>query len=239
MNFDLMDLMDKYGSDKGTKFDGHNYCRVYETFFSVIKDDPLILVELGLCCAAEDQRREICAVDDQKYLPMRVASAPSLRAWREYFPNAWIYGFDCDDFSEISLPNCQIIQGNTGSQTDLQCFAETIGQPIDIVIDDASHLAFHQQLAFAELFPYLQEGGIYFIEDLHYQPPSEDVSFPKTKDLLQKFSSNKTWNSPICSQNQQRYIQERIAHVCLFDTWSNTTNNKNALGVIRKKWNWL
>jgi hypothetical protein len=38
---------------------------------------------------------------------------------------------------------------------------------IDIIIDDGSHVNEHVITSFRTLFPYLQDGGIYVIEDLH------------------------------------------------------------------------
>ncbi len=38
---------------------------------------------------------------------------------------------------------------------------------VDIVLDDGSHVGSHQRTSFETLFPLLNEGGIYLIEDLH------------------------------------------------------------------------
>jgi hypothetical protein len=41
-----------------------------------------------------------------------------------------------------------------------------IGPP-DIILDDGSHVAKHQEISFRTLFPMLKEGGLYVMEDLH------------------------------------------------------------------------
>lgn len=43
--------------------------------------------------------------------------------------------------------------------------AELLGQPIDLVIDDASHLLEETRTSFETLFPLLRPGGLYVIED--------------------------------------------------------------------------
>lgn len=42
---------------------------------------------------------------------------------------------------------------------------ELNGNPIDLVIDDASHLLFETRISFETLFPLLRPGGLYVIED--------------------------------------------------------------------------
>jgi hypothetical protein len=38
---------------------------------------------------------------------------------------------------------------------------------VDIVLDDGSHVARHQRASFEVLFPLLEVGGLYVVEDLH------------------------------------------------------------------------
>ena len=41
-----------------------------------------------------------------------------------------------------------------------------MGRP-NVILDDGSHVASHQLESFKVLFPLLQDGGIYIIEDIH------------------------------------------------------------------------
>lgn len=45
---------------------------------------------------------------------------------------------------------------------------------VDVVLDDGSHVAGHQRVSFETLFPLLNAGGLYIIEDMHtsYWPGS-------------------------------------------------------------------
>lgn len=45
------------------------------------------------------------------------------------------------------------------------CARDLAGEPLDLVIDDASHFLFETRESFRELFPRLRPGGAYIIED--------------------------------------------------------------------------
>ena len=56
-----------------------------------------------------------------------------------------------------------------GSQADPAALDEWISQvtdPIDLIIDDGSHIMEHLKTSFFHLFPKLRSGGIYVLEDL-------------------------------------------------------------------------
>jgi hypothetical protein len=113
----LMQLADCYGSDKGTLRTAHRYTRVYERFFRSIRNDVLVIVEMGLLRSDVDGRKPSCAAEGET---TAVAySAPSLQMWRAYFPNADIFGFDIDDFSAVKIHNCNILRGDMSSKADL------------------------------------------------------------------------------------------------------------------------
>jgi len=46
---------------------------------------------------------------------------------------------------------------------------EFAGQPLDLVIDDASHLYAESRASFEVLFPHLRPGGLYLLEDWRWQ----------------------------------------------------------------------
>jgi hypothetical protein len=57
----LMQLADCYGSDKGTLRTAHLYTRVYEHFFRPIRNDALVIAEMGLLRSDGDGRKPSCA----------------------------------------------------------------------------------------------------------------------------------------------------------------------------------
>lgn len=105
---------------------------------------------------------------DVKMLEIGVFKGGSLELWRNYFgPKASIYGIDinpeCANF--VDLPN----KVRIGSQADpvfLESVIAEMGTP-DIILDDGSHAAKHQEISFKTLFPKLAFGGLYIIEDTH------------------------------------------------------------------------
>src|SRR6266478_6863858 len=165
---DLTYLANTLGSDKGSVvLDAHGYTRIYTRLFEPIRDKEITLVEIGLLRHDADRRRAVNAVEGSK--AATASRAPSLEMWHTYFPRAHIYGFDIDDFSQVNIDRCTVIQGDMSSESDLDRLVRTIGGPIDVLIDDGSHASHHQQIALGRLFPHLRSGGIYIIEDLHLQ----------------------------------------------------------------------
>jgi hypothetical protein len=112
--------------------------------------------------------------------------------WLEYFPKGKIYGFDISDFSHMEHPRFNFIRGDSGSTSDLHRLANVVPS-FDIIIDDASHASYHQQLALKVLLPKLASGGIYIIEDLQWQSPAFESSLPKvpkTAKFLNSYFEN-------------------------------------------------
>jgi GT2 family glycosyltransferase len=137
----LNEIAVRTGTDKSDRH--HGYTWVYEEYLAPLRDQPITLLEIG------------------------VADGASLKMWREYFPHARIYGLDRD-------PACRALAGDrievfVGDQSDARCLAEVIRRtgPLNLVIDDGSHIGEHQIESFESLFPAVTEGGLYVVEDLH------------------------------------------------------------------------
>ena len=115
-----------------------------------------------------DQLLEPYAGSKVKMLEIGVCKGGSLGLWRKFLgKEAVIFGVDID-------PACAAFDGDyarvrIGSQDDpnfLRGVAAEMGG-IDVVLDDGSHVGKHQRVSFNALFPLLNEGGLYIIEDLH------------------------------------------------------------------------
>lgn len=102
----------------------------------------------------------------------------SLRMWRDYFPDAHIYGLDINQnaVAEAADPVGRI----------LTCCADSTKEipfPIlfDLIVDDGSHEPKDQLRTFQNLYPLLAWDGVYVIEDvtepLDLPCPAEMVSF--------------------------------------------------------------
>ena len=110
--------------------------------------------------------RELRNRKNLKILEIGVAGGGSLKMWRDYFDkSASIFGIDVN-------PKCALIENSgceirIGSQTNKDFLAKVIKEMggIDVVLDDGSHINQHVIETFTFLFPLLNFGGIYLIED--------------------------------------------------------------------------
>ena len=88
--------------------------------------------------------------------------------WESYLPNAQIIGIDnLSDTGRADFTRADILIGDATDQHFLQdAVRRFAGGKIDIVIDDASHVLDQQVLTLEALFPLLDDGGLYFVEDV-------------------------------------------------------------------------
>jgi 8-demethyl-8-alpha-L-rhamnosyltetracenomycin-C 2'-O-methyltransferase len=145
----LTKISEKYDTSKRTELQCAHYSRIYERYFSALRERPLTLLEIG------------------------VLRGESLKMWEEYFPNAEIYGVDIDISRAVNNiihsehPRIKLTEFNQENIAHHRSLIhDIIKKPLDIVIDDGSHKNAHQILSFREIFPYVSSGGIYVIEDL-------------------------------------------------------------------------
>lgn len=217
----LTSLADHFGSDKG--FRKHLYTTVYQEF--IVPDKVQSLLELGLLC--HDDQRKLGNGDS-------FSKAPSLDMWCAFLPNAEVYGFDIKDFSSAEGDWKGIVQGDQSNRDDL---AKIIGknQFYDVIIDDALHASKHQQVSFSYLFPYVRRGGLFIIEDLHYQPFPEDNEV-KTLVLLERLKMTGCWDSKHATREEAIFIEENVDCIQFYDSMKlPRETSRNALCVIRKK----
>lgn len=110
---------------------------------------------------------------DPTLLEIGVAHGGSMALWRDYFgPAATIIGVDVQDRTAIQQQvDAKIFTGDQADPTFWQLISSQI-RPLHIVIDDGSHRSADQLATFNELFPILEDGGLYIIEDIHtsYRP---------------------------------------------------------------------
>lgn len=98
-------------------------------------------------------------------LEIGVHEGASLNMWLDYFPNAFIYGMDIG--KEAMGARYKIFKGDQNSEEDIaRLKTELVGRRLAFINDDGSHVPSHQLFTFNALFPLLNEGGIYIIEDV-------------------------------------------------------------------------
>jgi hypothetical protein len=201
----LVDLFNRMGSDKGTEIshgEGTPHCYALE-YYPLLREfsaDEFNFLEIGL--------------DTLSARNGHPKDAPSLKAWRAFFPKATIYGYDINDFGFFEQAATFTFQGDQSSRQDLARFLEMYGTPgFRVMLDDGSHASSHQQISLASLFPAVVPGGLYIIEDLFWQPFEET---PKTLDVLQKFVETSKYDSPFVSEDEARYLEENIERIEIY-----------------------
>ena len=157
---ELRRLFNKWNCDKGSK---HNYEKCYEQFFEPLKDKEINILEVG------------------------IYKGHSLKVFKDYFPNAQIYGIDI--FTRVN-PNTISTLFNKNihwakcDSTDPSCASEitkSFGKDIkfDIIIDDGLHEPEANALTLKNLWPLLKSDGIYFVEDVW---PLDEMSTQDIED---------------------------------------------------------
>ena len=96
----------------------------------------------------------------------------SLRMWRNYFPSATIYGLDLYEKRFADARRLITLQGDQSDPETLKHVVELCA-PLDLVVDDGSHVRSDVIASFDALFPAVKPGGLYAVEDLvAVYPPS-------------------------------------------------------------------
>lgn len=226
----LTELANYYRSDKGTVWQcAHGYTRIYETLLEPAREAAIHLAEIGLMHGVH--QKEFQGKETE-------IGCPSLNMWADYLPWASVYGFDCIDFQYLSKGRIRIHHGDQGSCEDLKAFAAMAENEFDVIIDDGSHISWHQQTTLITLFQYLSPGGIYVIEDLHYQPPgTEQNGVPRTLDFLRELRCGGGDTSAI-KREEIIELQSEIEQIYFFDSLSPRwplESAENALAVLVRK----
>jgi demethylmacrocin O-methyltransferase len=148
----LCELAHKYGSDKCAPFHGYTP-RYYKMFHDKRKDIKKVL-EIGVGTPST-------MLHVKKY---KVGS--SLYMWRDYFPNAQIYGIDIAPECIFKDDRIETFYCDQSDREGLARLMDRIGEDIDIVIDDGSHIPEHQIITCLTLMPFLSKSVVYVIEDV-------------------------------------------------------------------------
>jgi len=146
MNSNLAKISKKY--TKSNKHHPHccHYFDIYDHHFHNMRNDNINLLEIG------------------------ISTGDSLLMWKEYFPNANIIGIDIKMPNNLknmlTRKNIKWYHGDGSNKTLLNNVIKEY-KNFSIIIDDGSHFSDEQIRSFEILFPYLNNGGIYVIEDTY------------------------------------------------------------------------
>ena len=180
----LCELSQKYGSDKGWLLENydkspfewapHTYTSFYYSIFDFNRENTKLVFECGIGTNKVGLKSSMGSIGKP---------GASLRMWKDYFPNANIYGADIDRdilFNEDRINTYYVDQLNTES---IKSMWKDIGlNNFDIIIDDGLHEVNANLNFFFNSFDKLKKNGIYVIEDVKLY----DIS--KLYNKLKKFS---------------------------------------------------
>jgi hypothetical protein len=228
---ELTRLANHCGSDKGDAvLCAHGYTHVYSALLERARNQPIRILEIGL---VHGQTQE--TMHDR----LDEIGCPSLRMWAQYLPLASVFGFDIVDFRSLSEARIRIFQGDQSKPEDLANLVAQAGGAFDVIIDDGSHASHHQQIALAYLFAHLAPGGLYCIEDLHYQPT--DLELPgisTTREFLRDLRFGGCGARLAIDQPGLAVLLSQIDAVHCFDSRSHRwplAQREDALAVLVKQ----
>jgi hypothetical protein len=149
-------------TDKASQFSRtyaqpHNYLKHLEMFFEPLREHYVNLIEAG------------------------VGGGESVKTWLEYFPAAVVYGVDIvhdtNEWNSLGPPPTSRYQFSCGNQSDSRFWNGFFGRykntDFNIAIDDGSHFASDMKAMFTNVWPHLNSGGIYVVEDLNFDGNSK------------------------------------------------------------------
>ena len=94
----------------------------------------------------------------------------SLKVWRDYFPNATIYGADIKKELLINSKRINTFKMDQLNKKDiLNVWKKIKKNKFDLIVDDGLHSYRANTILFTNTFKFLKKGGIYVIEDVLIQ----------------------------------------------------------------------
>lgn len=147
----LCELAYKYRTDK---FLYHTYTPVYFRILNRKKELFKKVLELGVGTLYTMRHTK-------NYKP-----GASLRMWRDFFPNAQIYGVDISEEAMFEEERIKTFLLDTTKKEDMMGLLDNIGEDLDLVVDDGPHNTKNQIRTALMILPRLKEGAIYIIEDV-------------------------------------------------------------------------
>ena len=135
--------LEEIGRRSNTDKYRQGYLPHYEKHLKKHRQDAINIVELG------------------------VRSGQSLLMWQRYFPQATVWGVDIDPACmEFHDPEHRV-HVLIADQRDAHTLLHNLPTTAQLVLDDASHLTQWSMKSFDILWPSVDWGGLYVVEDIH------------------------------------------------------------------------
>lgn len=158
MTTPLCELAFKYGSDKCPQI-SHSYTPYYYEMLKDKRESIKKVLEIGIGCPRI-----------MNY-PAHYVTGASLRMWRDFLPNAQIFGVDILPETMFTDERITTFLCDQTIKEEVENLIKKTGTDIDLFIDDGLHTATSQIILCKIAMPLLAKDVIYIIED---------VGFPRT-----------------------------------------------------------
>lgn len=153
----LCELAYKYRTDKCPQI-RHSYTLFYHELFKDRRNEIKKVFEMGIGFP------KVMAHVERKIGQPHVTGA-SLFMWRDYFPNAMVYGADWDARAMTSGERVKTFICDERYPEDIKAVIRQTGNDIDVFIDDGAHECHFQIFLAKTILPLLKKDVIYIIED--------------------------------------------------------------------------
>lgn len=151
----------KYGTDKCPQI-RHTYTPFYYELLKGRRKSIKKVLEIGIgYYGGIEKTKKIYDPGLKRYYHR----GASLYMWRNFFPNARIYGADIHPESLFEDKRIKTYLCDEKNKDNLTELIKNTGSNIDLVVDDGSHKVDHQMFACQILMPILKKDVIYVIED--------------------------------------------------------------------------
>ena len=223
-------LFNHFGSDKGTlikhpydkkkeKIIGHSFGQFYEKYFNEFKNEKFDLLEIGAWKGA------------------------SIAAFSKYFENANIFGLDKNFKFEYKSKKITFLNCDTTNIKDLKKIEKKIkNSRFRIIIDDGSHFLSDIIHNLKFFFKFLDNGGLYIIED--YKHPEYYSTLNNTKNelsisqIIEKLKKKELFKSEVLNESDQKTLMRNIDSIFIHKGImkdKKTDNNVSDIVFFKKK----
>ncbi len=139
----------------------NGYADLYECLFCKDRNRIETVLELGIGTMLPGVHSSMVGYASAGYKP-----GGSLRSWRDFFPNATIYGIDVQpdmQFDGEDRIGTFLCNSTDRSQVD-QLIKRMNFNEFDIILDGSSHRIEDQLATLRNLYQFVKEGGTYIVE---------------------------------------------------------------------------
>jgi hypothetical protein len=181
----LAELCDRFGTDKGSNlkynskaaWPSHTYTDYYHDIFNENRFNVKNIFECGIGSNNSDVKG---------HFKLESEPGASLKVWREYFPNAVVYGADIDSRCLVQDDRIiSMVMDQTEPDSIREYFDQVGSEEFDIMIDDGLHEFSAGIILFENAYKHLKFGGIYIIEDVVLEDlQSYQVYFAESRDYI-------------------------------------------------------